>query len=186
MKNTLVSNIMTREPLSVNPDANLLECAKTMVRKRIGSLLIIGEGRLYGIITTQDILWALIKKDKEDLDKIRAIDISPKKIITIKPNASIEEALNKIKKTKIERLPVIQDNEIVGLITIKDILNFHPEIYPELREFAQIVEEEEKLRRIEEKNIEFIEIGMCEECGKQDSLQRFNGMLVCEHCISSM
>lgn len=186
MKNTLISEIMTREPLTIKPEASLFECAKKMVRKRMGSLLLVEKNILKGIITTQDILWALIKKDKEDLSKIRAIDISPKKVITIRPNATVEEAFNKMKKTRFERLPVVQDNELVGLITIKDILIFHPEVFPEIEEFAQIKEEEEKIRRLKEKNVELIESGMCEECGKQSLLQRFNGILVCEYCITSL
>ena len=186
MRNLLVSDIMTRDPITVKPDTDLLKCAKIMVRKRTGSLLLIDKKRFHGIITTRDILWALIKKTKEDLSGIKALNISPKKHSIIKPNATIEEALNKMKKMGFERLPVIQNKKIIGLITVKDILNFHPEIYPELEEFAQIKEEEEKLKRISKKNEKTNEEGVCEECGKQNILQRFNGMLVCESCVNSM
>lgn len=184
MRNLLVSDLMTRDPFVVDPDTNLLGCARKMVRKRTGSLLLAKNKVFRGIITTHDILWALIKKSEGDLSKIKAIDISPKKKIIVKPDATIDEALNKIKTKGFERLPVVQDNKIVGLITIKDILNFHPEIYPELEEFAQIQEQEEKLKRINEKTEKTDEEGICEECGKQDLLQRFNGMLVCEVCIN--
>lgn len=181
MKEILVSDIMTRGPLSVKPDTDLSECAKIMVKKKTGSLLIVENKKLVGIITVNDILWALVKKSKEDLSKIKAIDISPKKTTTIKPFATINEALEKMKKTGFERLPVIQKKELVGLITIKDILNFHPEIYPELDEFAQIKEETEKLKRIKSKD-DRVE-GICEECGKQTTLYRSNDMLVCGNCI---
>lgn len=185
MRNLLVSDIMTRDPFMVDSNTNLLECARKMVRKRTGSLLLVKDKKFYGIITTRDILWALIKKTEDDLSKIKAINIAPKKKLTIKPDATIEEALNKIKTKGFERLPVILNKEIVGLITIKDILNFHPEIYPELEEFAQIKEEEEKLRRIKEKGDLISEEGICEECNQQNTLQRFNGILVCEFCIGS-
>lgn len=181
MKNLLVSDLMTRDPFTVKPETNLLECAKKMVRKRTGSLLLVKNKEFYGIITTRDILWALIKKTKDDLSEIEARDISPRKNLVVRPNNTIEEALNKMKSRGFERLPVIQNKEIVGLITIKDILNFHPEIYPELEEFAQIKEEEEKLKRIGEKKTD--NEGICEECGQQNILQRFNGMLVCESCV---
>ncbi len=184
MRNMLVSDIMTRDPFMVEPDTNLLECARKMVRKNTGSLLLVKGKEFYGIITTHDILWALIKKTEGDLSEIKAIDISPKKKSIIKPDATVYEALQKMKMKSFERLPVIQGKEIVGLITIKDILNFHPEIYPELEEFAQIKEQEEKLRRISEKAERTDNEGICEECGKQDILQRFNGMLVCEVCTS--
>lgn len=186
MKNLLVSDIMTRNPNTVQPGTNLLECAKIMVRKTAGSLLITDKNKLYGIITTHDILWALIKKTKEDLSAIKAIDISPKKIAVVKPNATVEEALRKMKTLKFERLPVVHEKELVGIITVKDILSFHPEIYPELDEFAQIKDEEEKLSRIRKKGApELSEEGICEECGIRNVLYRFNGMLVCESCMNS-
>lgn len=184
MKNILVSDIMTRDPIIIKPDANLLGCAKTMVRKRVGSLLIVDKKKLVGFLTERDILWALIKKSKDDLSKIKAIAISPKKIAVIKPTATIKEAILKMKKLKFERLPVVQNNELVGMITIKDILTFNPEFYPELEEFAKIREEAQKLKRIKKAPGE-IE-GICEECGERDFLYNFNGMLICESCRSSM
>ncbi|RLG10913.1 hypothetical protein DRN73_06695 [Candidatus Pacearchaeota archaeon] len=183
MKNVFVSDIMTREPYSIKPDTNLLKCAKIMIKKRIGSLLLVYKKRLVGIISRRDILWALIKKSKEDLSTIKAIDISPKKIATIKPTKTIEEALRKIKKLKLSRLPVIQNKELVGLITIKDILNFHPEIYPEMSECFKIEEEGEKLKRLRKRKI--ID-GICEECGERDLLTEFNGMYICESCRNSL
>ena len=187
MGRILVTDIMTREPVIIKPDADLLECAKKMVRKRVGSLLLINKKKLVGFISQEDILWALIKKSKKDLSDIKAIDISPKKIATIKPSATIEEAMKKMKKLKFERLPVILKKELIGIITVKDILNFHPALYPELDEFAQIREETKKLKRLKKiKGAKSLNEGICEECGAQDILYRINGMLVCESCKNSM
>lgn len=184
MKSLLVSDLMTREPVTIDSEANLLECAKKMVKKKVGSL-IISDGKIFkGFISNEDILWVLIKKSAEELGKINALAISPRKVVTIKPDATLEEALKKMKNLKFERLPVVQNKELVGMITIKDILSFHPEIYPEVDEFAQIKEEEEKLRRIKEKGLGFRD-GICEECGKRGFLQKFNGMIVCESCMNS-
>ena len=90
-------------------------------------------------------------------------------------------------KLKFDRLPVIHGKELVGVITSKDILNFHPEFYPELQEFADIREQATKLERVRKaKDRVFINEGICEECGNQDILQRFNGMLVCENCVNNL
>ncbi len=187
MKNILVADIMTREPITIKPNINLLECAKKMVRKRVGSLLIVDKKKLVGFISQKDILWALIKKSKEDLSKIKVTDISPKKIATIKPSATIEEAIKKMKKVKFEKLPVIHEGNLVGMITIKDILNFHSEFYPELEEFARIREETKKLKRIKKAKERMpLHEGICEECGGQGILHKVNGMLICEFCKDSM
>jgi len=187
MRKILVADVMTRDPITIKPNTNLLDCTKKMVRKRVGSLLIIDKKKLVGFISRKDILWALIKKSKKDLSKIKAIDISPKKIATIKPSFTIGQAINKMKKLKFDRLPVIHEKELVGMITIKDILNFSPELYPELDEFAKIREESKKLRRIKKaKSRESMHEGICEECGHQDILYRVHGMLVCESCKNSV
>lgn len=186
MYKILVSDIMTREPIVINPDANLLDCAKKMVQKKTGSLLLVDKTRLVGLISTRDILWALIKKSKEDLSKIQAKDISPKKIAIIKPSATLNEALKKMKDSRFERLPVIENNELVGIVTIRDILSFHPEIYPELEEFAQIREESRKLKLVKKAKEKVSEHeGVCEECGNYGVLYRVNGSLMCESCKNS-
>jgi len=184
MKRILVSDVMTRMPVTISPDTSLLECAKKMVRKRLGSLLIADKKKLVGFISNKDILWALIKKSKEDLSKIKAIDISPKKIAAIKPTSTIEEAVKKMKKVKFYRLPVIKDKELVGIISMKDILNFYPELYQELKEFSQIREETKKLKRIKRAETRKMTEGICEECGNQDTLYRINGTLICESCMN--
>ncbi len=187
MKEILVADVMTRNPITIKPQENLLACAKKMVRKKVGSLLIVEGKRLVGFIDQRDILWALIKKSKEDLSKIRAIDISPKKIATIKPFLVLKNAAEKMKKLKFERLPVIHEKKLVGIITIKDILNFNPEFYPELDELAQVREETKKLKRIKEaKDRKFMHEGICEECGNTDILYRVHGMLICESCRNSI
>jgi len=187
MKNIFVSDVMTREPVVISPNASLLECAKKMVRKKVGSLLIAENKKLLGFIDQKDILWALVKKSKADLSKIKAIDISPKKIMTIKSDASIHETISRMKKFKFEKLPVVDKGKLEGIITVRDILNFNPEFYPELEEFAKIKEEAEKLKRVEKARLKpSVEEGICEECGERESLYRINGMLVCESCRDSI
>jgi len=184
MKHITVADVMTRDPIKIKPERNVLECAKTIVKKRVGSLLIVDQKKLVGFITEYDLLWALTKtKSREDLLKIRAIDISPKKIATIRPSATIEEVVKKMKNLKFERLPVIYKGELVGMVTIRDILNFHPELYPEMQEFSEIRGEIEKLNRIKlARARKALSEGICEECGNHDLRYRFNGMLICESC----
>jgi len=184
MANVVVADVMTRNVETVKPDTNLLECARKIVKKKISGLPIVNKKKLVGFISEKDILWALVKKSKEDLSKINAIDVSPKKIATTRPMSSIEETINKIKKFKFNKLPVIHENELVGIITTKDILNFHPELYPELKELSQIKEDSKKLKKIKTKEI--VKKGICEKCSDEGILREINGMLICEKCRSLM
>ncbi len=187
MKNILVADIMTRNPFTIPPETNLLKCAKIMIKKQTGSLLLVEGKKLVGIISRKDILWALVKRPKEELSKIKAIDISPRKIATISPLKNLEYAIKKIKKVKFARLPVIHQGELVGLITLKDIFNFNPALFPEMREYNQIREWDEKIKRLKKAKQRRISEGegICEECGNFDYLFHFNGMLVCSSCMNS-
>ena len=188
MRNLRVSEVMTRDPVAVKPDTNLLKCAKIMIKKRVGSLVLVHKKRLVGFITQADIIWALVKKSKKDLNGILAKDISRRKIAVIKPNSTLEEAIKKMKRYKFERLPVVDKGEIMGIITIKDILTFNPTFYPELSELDYVREESAKLKRLDKlrgglgKTIE----GNCEECGNFDTLKKVDGRMICESCINIM
>lgn len=187
MENILVADVMTRAPVTIKPEETLFNCAKKIVRGKVGSLLLVDKKKLVGFISQKDILWAFVKKGGKDLSKIRAVDISPKKIATIKPNATLKEAMGKMNKLKFDRLPVIENGRLLGLITVRDILSFHPEVYPELEEYTKIREEQEKLRRIKKiKELAVVDDGVCEECGDRGALYRIHGMLVCDSCRSSI
>ena len=174
MEKTLVADVMTRYPVTAKPSESLR------------SLLLVEDKKLMGFISQKDILWAMIKKPNADFSKIKAMDISPKKIITVKSNATVKEALGKMNKTKFDRLPVVSNGKLEGMITVRDILSFHPEIYPELEEFARIREEQEKLKRTGLEKEGAFRDGICEECGEREMLYRINGMLVCESCKNSI
>ena len=193
MEKILVSDIMTREPVKAGPEEDLFSCAKKMIKMKVGSLIITSDkDEFLGYISQRDILWAMTKNPKSDLSKIKAIDISPKKIFTLNPKMTVKDAIQKMNSLKFDRFPVIEKNKVIGIVTAKDILNFNPELYPELEEFAQIREEQEKLKRtsrvIENDEIDGDESeeGTCEECGGKDVLTRFNGILICQSCRNSI
>ncbi len=184
----LVADVMTRSPVTVGPDESLYDCAKKMVRKGVGALILVKDKKISGFVSQKDILWAVVKKPNIDLKKVLAKNVSPKKVITIRSTDTLERAIKVMKKKKFDRLPVLaKDKTIAGIITIKDILSFNPDIYPELGEFAKIREEQEKLKRVKEAEKRIVHEGICEECGRPDVVfYRMNGLLVCESCRNSM
>lgn len=184
-----VADVMTRDPMTARPDDDLLKCSKKMVKKRVGSLVLVDEeNKVVGFLSQKDILWAIVKKSKKDLKNISAKQVAAKKVVTIRPDADIREAVKKMEKKKFDRLPVVlKGKKLVGIVTVKDILSFQPEIYPELEEYAKIREEQEKLKRIKHsKNREFMHEGVCEECGETDLLYKIDGRIICESCMNDM
>ncbi len=186
-KTICVGDVMTRKFISIKPDTDLSKCAKTMIKKRVGSLVLVEKKRLRGVITERDILWALVKKSRKDLKNIKAIDIVVKKIKVIKPSSGLEEAFNKMKKFKIRRLPVLNNGEIVGILTMNDALRFMPTLFESIGELVGIREETDKLkRRNASLKSSSLKQNYCEECGNFDFLTKVDGRFLCEGCRDMM
>ena len=179
-----VGDIMTRDFVSAKPDIFILDAVRLMVKKRVGSLILQQDGILKGILTEKDIMWALSKKSTEDLEKVRALDICSKKLVTIKPSADIYDAMRLMRKKKYRRLPVTVKKRVIGYLTHKDILRIQPELFEIAKENYTIKEQSEKLKR--KQAGESFKEGPCEECANYDILYNQDGRLICESCRDSM
>ena len=179
-----VGDIMTRNLVFVTPETNLVVCAKMMVKKRVGNLLIKEKGsdKLKGILTEKDIVWAVVKKSKRGLKDILAKDLMKKRVVTIKPLADVTEAMRRFKKKKVRRLPVVERGKLIGILTDKDILRMDPGLFQMIAQTIQIREETEKLKR---RNVNSVRNeGVCEECGVFDILNSDGVQAICEVCFS--
>jgi len=183
-KKIAVGDVMTRKFISVKPSTNLLQCSKEFVKQRVNGLLVTDSKRLCGIITQRDILWAITKKPSLDLKKVKSIDVASRKVAVIKPSANLLEAFDKMKKYGFRRLPVVTKGEIVGLLTLKDILAIDPTYYSESRELFTIREESEKLKKIAEDESQTE--GLCEECGAFADLLKVEGKFRCTDCRNDL
>ncbi len=182
-KRIAVGDMMTKNFVAVRPTANLRHCAKELVKYRINTLLIAEGKKLLGIITSRDILWTITKKPDVKLSDIKAIEIASKKVAVIKPSADVAEAINKMKKYGYRRLPVLAKGEIVGIITLKDILRIDPNILREVSEIDEIREKSEKLKKIAKLDTDKYDIeGVCDECESFAQLLRVEGRLLCPYC----
>jgi len=179
MRKIAVGDVMTRDFFSATPSSNLHKCAKLMVKNRATSLLITEGTKLRGILTANDILWAITKKPRLNLKAVRVIDVATRKVAVIKPSADISQALRKMRSFNFRRLPVLSRGEVIGVVTIKDILRIEPSLYTETGEFADIREEERKLK---ETNVAWPSEGLCESCGAFSELLKVYDQLLCIDC----
>ncbi|MCR4284443.1 MAG: CBS domain-containing protein [archaeon] len=178
-----VGDIMTRNFVHVTPETDLLSCARTMIKKRVGSLIIKEGDKLKGILTEKDIIWAIVKKSKSDLKGIFAKDLMKRKVVTIKPSADLAEAMRRLRKKKVRRLPVVENGLVIGMLTYKDILRIDPGLYDLISQNFSIREEAKKLKR------RFMAIsrghGTCEECGEHGVLFKTDMQSLCESCYNN-
>ncbi len=182
-----VGDIMTRNFVSIKPDSNLIQAARKMLKNRVGSLVVIENKQLRGIITERDIIWAIIKKNKKELSNIKVNAIAKKKVYTIKPSADLYKALKKMKSTGYRWLPVTKKKQVIGLLTIKDILRVEPSLFETAQEIMQIKENSRKLNQIKNSKITRSQTeGVCEECGNLDILYNIDNRFICESCMGTL
>ena len=172
-----VYDCMTTRPISVSPDKNLQECAKIMAKNHVGALVVKNDGASTGLITEQDIVRKVIAKGINPLTK-KVRDYMARKLLTISPKEDIYNALIKMRDSNIRHLPVVDKGQMVGLLTLKDILKIEPSLFELLVEKFEIREEKRKpLDRIIQTE------AICQNCGAySEDITKVKGMLLCERC----
>lgn len=171
---------MTTKPISVTPDMSLEESAALMEKYHVGALVVKDNGQSVGIITEQDIVRKAIAKGINPHDK-KIKDMMEENLIVIEPEADIHDALIKMRDMNIRHLPVVKDDQMIGLLTLKDVLKIQPSLFDLLVEKFEIREEERKpINRIIPNE------GICQECGEySEVVKNKKDVMLCENCRKS-
>lgn len=142
-----VSDIMTRSPATITAELTVKEAAKKMTEKKVGSLLVVQEKKLTGLITEKDIVIKVASTDAKASDFLVADVMTPiKELITTTSNQGIDIAIMLMKDNDVRRLPVIDGEELTGIITSKDILKIEPELFEHVYSNFDIREKDRKLK----------------------------------------
>jgi len=116
-----VGELMTRDPVMVEPDATVKEAARMMRDRDIGAVLVADRGQLVGVLTDRDIVVRGIA-EKGDPSSTKVMDIVSKEVETVKPNDSVEKAVKKMRSKAMRRIPVVDERgKPVGIVTIGDL-----------------------------------------------------------------
>src|SRR3989338_10637865 len=154
-----VADAMTISPISVCASTTLLECAKIMSEKHVGAVVVKDNSHSIGILTEQDIVRKAVAKSASTNESVKTF--METKLITITPDADIYDALIKMRDNNIRHLPVVEDNKMVGLLTIKDILKIEPDLFDIIVEKFELREESRKpINRVIPTE------GICQTCGE--------------------
>jgi len=121
--NTPISALLERKGstvYSIAPNLTIAEAVAEMNRHRIGSIVIIDNGRLAGIFTERDVLRRVVG-DGLDPKSRRVHEVMTSDLITISPETTVEETMVLFTDKRCRHLPVVSDHRLVGLISIGDI-----------------------------------------------------------------
>jgi CBS domain-containing protein len=132
----LVRDVMAKEPKIVRPDTSVKEIVALMSKFDIGSVIVVQGNRAVGIITERDILRRIVEPALEP-ETMTARQVMTAPIITISQNANIEEAAKLMAKKKAKRLPVMENDKLVGMLTFTDIVFKVPTMLAILEELVR-------------------------------------------------
>lgn len=173
-----VVDAMTNKPVMASSDMTATECAKLMRKYEVGSVLVKESKTIIGIITELDFVTKVIAKGRNPAE-LHLRDIMEKDLITISPEKDIYEAMMEMRRSDIRRLPVKDGDDIIGFLTMKDILKIEPQLFELMVEKISIREEASKPTFSSGK----IEEGMCESCGNySEKLLSDSGTKLCPEC----
>lgn len=133
----LVKDVMVTDVKTIEQESTVQEAAKEMVKNRVGSLIVVKETRLVGIVTEDDILKKVVAENKNP-SKVRVKEIMTRKVIMIDPNEDLDYALEIMKSKKIKKLPVVAGNKLIGIVTTTDICMAEPMAIKKLSELLLI------------------------------------------------
>jgi CBS domain-containing protein len=117
---------MTRKPVTIGPDAPVRKALQVMIKKDIGSLVVVKRGKPVGIITERDVTRHSLRpvkggKAAYDWPVTRLMS---SRLITVLPNTPIWVAFEKMVTRRIRRLPVVEKGRLVGIVTERDLLKW--------------------------------------------------------------
>jgi CBS domain-containing protein len=108
---------------SVEPGTIVYHAIEVMAQKNIGGLLICENGKLVGIFTERDYARKLILKGKSSKDTTIG-DLMTKNPFTVTSDSSIEECMQLMSNRRIRHLPVVDGENLIGVISIGDVVRF--------------------------------------------------------------
>lgn len=116
-----VLNVKGRTIWSVTPDTSVYEALKMMAERNVGALLVLENDQLSGIFSERDYARkvALLGKSSRDTP---VKDIMTQKVDCVRPNQSVRECMAMMTDKHIRHLPVVEEDHLVGLISIGDVV----------------------------------------------------------------
>jgi nucleotide-binding universal stress UspA family protein/predicted transcriptional regulator len=112
-----VAHWMTAHPYSVAPEESLTAACAQMQQRKIRSLPVVEDGKLLGIVTDRD-----VRTHLKYLESTTARQAMATALLTVTPSTSIWDAARILRERKIGALPVLQDGQVVGMISTSDLL----------------------------------------------------------------
>jgi CBS domain-containing protein/uncharacterized membrane protein YuzA (DUF378 family) len=120
-----VRDVMTEQPKAVEPSTTVAEAAKLLQSQDVGSLPVVQEGQLVGIVTDRDIVTRVVAEGR-DPNSLPVEEIATRSPDTASPEQDLDEALRLMARKQVRRLPVVEDGRLIGILAQADVAEEAP------------------------------------------------------------
>src|SRR5437899_437451 len=117
---TQVRDVMTTSVKTANLSQSLAEAADLMKSEDVGSVPVVDEGRLVGIVTDRDIVVRAVA-ERRDPQAVTVDEVASRELVTVEPAQDLDEALRLMALHQVRRLPVVEDGRLVGMLAQADV-----------------------------------------------------------------
>ena len=176
----LVKDVMSSPAVTISEGTPIDKTAQLMSSSRLGCIIVTSKkGKAIGIITENDFVTRVIAKNIKP-SKLTAKEVMSSPLITVDPDEMLTETARRMNKLDIRRMGVIYKENLVGIISSKDILAITPELIENMQEKARIERESDVNGDASESKPLG---GYCERCGSwSENLDQIDGTSLCEDC----
>lgn len=131
-KSLIVRDVMSMNVLTITSDEPIVNAAEKMLDHRVHALVVVEDGKPVGLITTYDLVLVLTISEFDEATPVGKLMVTD--LITVHPEDPLIDALEKVIEYNIRRLIVIQDNKLVGILSLIDLMLGFVELPKELME----------------------------------------------------
>ncbi len=115
-----IRDLMTGNPTTCEPSTTIVEAAKVMAQEDVGPVPIVEGGRIVGIVTDRDLVVRVLAEGR-DPSSTTIGEIASADLVTVQPNSDLNEALSLMAQNQVRRLPVVEGDQLVGIIAQADV-----------------------------------------------------------------
>jgi CBS domain-containing protein len=115
-----IENLMVRRVIKMPADASAYEGVKLLNKNKIGCLVVVDNSQIVGILTKRDLLERVLEKCVNP-EETKISEIMTRHVVVGKPDMELSEATRRMFENKVKKLPIIDGNRLVGIVTLTDI-----------------------------------------------------------------
>jgi CBS domain-containing protein len=116
-----VKDVMVGEVITIEANVTVRKAVRLMNNREIGCLVVVQDGKPAGIVTERDMLKRVLVAGR-DPRAVEVDEVMSKPLLFMEPEKEIEEAVKLMFKHKIKKLPVVENERLVGLVTLTDLI----------------------------------------------------------------